>query len=507
MKEETGFPEEKKLGPQFADLMIDKAPQYANRIFYSLGFLAAVSFIMLVISGVVELFFGSTWWLTNPVGVFFRSVHLWSSQAFVIFMLLHLIVVFCTMGYRGPRKITWVIGALMFMTAITETEFGYALRGDFSTQWRALQGADFFNGSGLGWWINPLNTVNIIGMHVAIVPFIIFALLSLHYILVRFLGLATPPKADHPYKIEKANHTMLFLRGGVVAVVILILAVLLPSPYVKVVTLKEVASTDPNLFATTLVGEFGRLQQIGTGDNAQTLTTGYSDNIDPYTWNTRKVYIDGPWASLTATGQVPNLLAPIEKMTPAQQKQLINDAIDFFGDNKGKVTEAQDPLITVVKDLTKMAATGYYDKALRGEGELGDETYALRLMADLGVLDSYAHKMGIKTSQMGMLKEEKPDMNLPGGRAEWQPAFADPSKIPPIKLARPVPPGAWWLAPIGIMDGTILKTDDNGDRDGAYILGLLGLILLAIPFIPGVNRLPVVLGLYKFFQKKPKEDK
>ncbi len=476
MRNANDAPEEKKVGPQLAGLMIEEAPHYANRFFYSLGFLAATCFILLLITGVVEVFFGPTWWLTKSGGVFFRSVHMWATQGFVVFIILHLIVVFCTMGYRGPRRITWVLGALMFFLVLGETEFGYALRGDFSTQWRALQGADLYNGAGIGWWINPLNTLKILGLHTAIVPLVLLGILVIHYALVRFLGIAHPAKRDVPVRVEKANHVALFLRGAAVVVVVVVLAIILPSPYVKPVTLQEVAKSDPKLFAQTLVGEYGRLEQIGEDPDARTLTTGYMDSIDPYTFDTRKVYVEDPYASLIASGKVSDQLGPVDKLSDDAQKKLVTDAVDYFGDNKGNVKESGNALITVASQLTALAATGYYDTALRGYGDTGDNTYHLRLLSDLGVLEDQASKLRMMTEQWGMLREEAK------GR-----------------------PGAWWLAIIGVLNHTVLANDDNGDRDGAIILGVLVLILLAIPFIPGVNRIPVLLKLYKPFQAPPRE--
>ncbi len=475
MTQDDKLPEEKRLGPQFARLMIEEAPHYANRFFYSLGFLAATSFVMLIITGIVEVFFGSSWWLTKPAGVFFRSLHLWSTQAFIIFILLHLVVVFCTMGYRGPRRVTWVLGVLMFFFALVETELGYALRGDFSTQWRALQGADFFNGSGLGWWINPLNELKVFGIHIAIVPLIIIALLSLHYALIRFLGIATPPRPEIEYRVEKANHVVLFLRGGAIVLLIVVLAVLLPSPYIKAVSIAEVAKSDPNLVAQTIVGEFGRLDQIGKDPDSRALTTGYSDNIQPYTYDTRSVYVDEPWKQAVATNQGADELAAVEAPPADDQKKLVDGAVDFFGDNKTGVKEADNKLIDIAKRLTNVAASGWYDSALKGMGQPGDSTYQLRFLADLGVLEDKADKLHMLTEQWGMLREEE------GGR-----------------------PGAWWLAPIGLLNKTVLAQDDNGDRDGALILGILVLILAAFPFIPGLNRIPVLLRLYALFQRKPK---
>jgi hypothetical protein len=139
------------------------------------------------------------------------------------------------------------------------------------------------------------------------------------------------------------------------------------------------------------------------------------------------------------------------------------------------VKESGNPLISVAKQLTSLAATGYYDSELKGVGEVGDNTYHLRLIADLGVLEDQASKLRMMTEQWGMMREEE------RGR-----------------------PGAWWLAPIGVLNHTVLAKDENGDRDGAIILGILVLILLAVPFIPGVNRLPALLRLYKPFQRKPR---
>ena len=68
-----------------------------------------------------------------------------------------------------------------------------------------------------------------------------------------------------------------------------------------------------------------------------------------------------------------------------------------------------------------------------------------------------------------------------------------------------LPPGAWWLAPLGVLDNTVLKNDDNQDRDGAEILGVLMLLLVAFPYIPILNDLPEKLGFYKFFWKDTAE--
>src|SRR5690348_11441325 len=98
------------LGKGIEAIMLDKVPSYGNKIFYSLGFLSMTAFLVLIASGVTMSLFGPGWWLTNPFGVYARSVHLWATQAFVLFILLHLLVVFLTSGFKKPRRLTWMLG-------------------------------------------------------------------------------------------------------------------------------------------------------------------------------------------------------------------------------------------------------------------------------------------------------------------------------------------------------------------------------------------------------------
>jgi quinol-cytochrome oxidoreductase complex cytochrome b subunit len=218
------------LAKALNDTMIKEVPQYGNKFFYSLGFLSMISFVILIASGTIMVFYGPTWWLTSDFGGYIRSVHLWATQAFVLFILLHLLVVFFTSGFKKPRRLTWMLGVLMLFVVLMETEFGYALRGDFSSQWRSLQGADFYNGSGLGWWLNPLNYKQIYGIHIVVVPLVLLGMLFVHYLLVKVLGIAKPYRKDITAKTVPANHTLLFMRGGSLIVVVLGLAIILPSP-------------------------------------------------------------------------------------------------------------------------------------------------------------------------------------------------------------------------------------------------------------------------------------
>lgn len=448
-------------------IWLEDVPSYANKFFYSLGFLSMICLILLFATGVILVFQGPDWWLTTPLGTFVRSIHLWSVQAFVVFVILHVLIVFLTGGYRAPRQFVWVLGALMSFAALMEAEFGYVLRNDFSSQWRSLQGADLYNGSGLGHVINNLNYAQIYGIHVIIIPFIILGLLFLHYALVRLRGIAKPYKKDFPYRMVKANHTVLFVRGLVLVGLIILLAFLFPSPLIAPVTIKQIATQDSSLMAKTLIAEIDHSSDTAT----------YMDTIDPYQFDTKKVYIDAPYSQLlTLQPTMNNMLASFSAETTATQKANLKTANDYF-DKGGKIITTgniKNPVIPLVSTLTRMAQSGLYEATLRNEQETGfNPTYALRFLSDTGVLEDQATKLTITTPQFGMLREEKGLL----------------------------PPGAWWLAPLGIMDNTILQNDDNQDRDGAIILGTLMLIFIAFPYIPFLNRLPDLLGIYKYIWK------
>ncbi len=445
--------------------MIKNVPSYGNKFFYSLGFLSMISFVVLIITGLIMVFYGPTWWLTSTAGGYLRSIHLWATQAFVLFIILHLLVVFFTSGFKKPRRLTWMLGVLMMFVVLIETEFGYALRGDFSSQWRALQGADFYNGSGFGALLNPLNYKQIYGIHIVVVPLAIIGLLSLHYLLVRVLGIAKPYRTDTEIKTVPANHKLLFTRGGVLIAMILVLALLLPSPYIKPTTIQQVAQQDPYLFGKTLAAEFDRSSDTAT----------YLDNIDPYTYDTRSVYIAAPYEQYLQTqANKTDKFKAFTSETPSVQTQQLADANLYYGKDKpGPNMPPESPVMSVIGSLTKMAQAGLYEPALSaansGNGAADGSTYTTRFLADTGVLESKATALNITTDQYGMVREETGNT-----------------------------PGAWWLFPIGLLNHTVLANDSNGDRDAGIIFGSLLLTMLAFPFIPYLNQLPDKLKVYRY---------
>ena len=460
------------IGKALEATMIKDVPSYGNKFFYSLGFLSMISFVMLIVTGLLMTFYGSNWWLTSGLGAYTRSIHLWATQAFVLFMLLHLMVVFFTSGFKKPRRLTWVVGIVMLFVVLAETEFGYALRGDYSSQWRSLQGADFYNGSGIGRWINPLNYKQIYGIHIVIIPLVIIGLLLLHYLLVRVLGIAKPYRKDVSARSVPANHRLLFMRGGVLIVLILALALLLPSPFIKPTSIESVAKQDPFLFKKTLIAEFDGSSNTAT----------YVDNIAPYAFQTKTIFIEMPYYKFTQTQtNITDQLRVFNAESAGVRDQQLKEASSYYSKDKPSGNLAISPVTLVVDSLTTMAQSGLYESAINSavyRDHFSDgSTYVLRFLADTGVLEEKATALNITTDQYGMIREES-------GHA----------------------PGAWWLSPIGLLNHSILSGDNNADRDASIIFGSLLLTMVAFPFIPYVNQIPDKLKVYKLIWHEKKHN-
>ena len=468
MDENQGSPKEERANAfktLIGKVYFHRVPSYGNTTFYSLGFLAPTCLTVLVVTGITLAFMGQTWWLTNPWGIYVRSVHLWTVQAFIIVLLAHILVGFMTSGFRPPRRMVWVFGATIFCLVLIQTEFGYGLRGDFSSQYRAVSGADFWNGAHLGYWLNPLNYTQAFALHVAIIPFAIFALFIAHYLLEHTYGIARPYRKDVPYTMVAANHRILFLRGGVLVALILALAALFHSPYVAPVRIADVARKDPGLMMTTLLAEFDRTSDTAT----------YFDSIDPYTFDTRQVYITAPYEQYILDNGNQDAWAAFEN-EPADLQQADLQQAEAYANatDTSAFASSTNPVIVMLNTLVPMAQGGLYESLLNQENPTANNTYVLRFLDDTGALHAKAASLDMSTAEWGMAKDETGSV---------------------FKL----PPGSWWLLPLGMINSAFgLLSNPYGDRDAAVILGLIMLLFVAFPYIPYVNRLPKLLHLAPF---------
>ncbi len=186
------------------DLLPDRLPEYVHSYVYFFGVLTLASFLTLVLSGIVLVIFGPTWWHISAFGHFVNSVHFWAVQTFFFFMVLHLWAQFFMAAWRGGRAVNWVSGVVLFLVSILTAFTGFLSQQNFDSQWVALQGKDAFNALGVGGFFNILNFGQIYGLHIVLLPLLLAALIGLHLYLVRSKGVVTP--IDDPLAPNEGAH-------------------------------------------------------------------------------------------------------------------------------------------------------------------------------------------------------------------------------------------------------------------------------------------------------------
>src|ERR1051326_3598720 len=71
-------------------LLPGRQPAYPPSWVYVFGVATLAALGLAIVSGFVIAIGGTDWWHVNPVGHFFNSMHLWSVELFMAFMVIHL---------------------------------------------------------------------------------------------------------------------------------------------------------------------------------------------------------------------------------------------------------------------------------------------------------------------------------------------------------------------------------------------------------------------------------
>lgn len=106
---------------------------------FCLGGFSFLAFIILIITGVILLFyyqpgdkaFASLSEIDSalPYGGFIRSLHFWAGQMMVISVFLHMIRVVWAKAYQPLRELNWITGVVLFGLTVILDYSGYLLRG------------------------------------------------------------------------------------------------------------------------------------------------------------------------------------------------------------------------------------------------------------------------------------------------------------------------------------------------------------------------------------------
>jgi ubiquinol-cytochrome c reductase cytochrome b subunit len=173
-------------------LLPDEQPAYVGSWIYVFGVLTLGAFIVVLISGGIIALEGPAWWHVSNIGHFVNSTHLWSSELFLAFMVVHLWGKFFMAAWRGKRAMTWITGAVAFVASIGTAFTGYLSQQNFDSQWIAAEAKDGLNSVGVGAFFNVLDFGQMLMWHIVLLPLVVGLLTVLHVLLVRRHGVVPP---------------------------------------------------------------------------------------------------------------------------------------------------------------------------------------------------------------------------------------------------------------------------------------------------------------------------
>jgi quinol-cytochrome oxidoreductase complex cytochrome b subunit len=513
------------------DALPTRMPVYVDSVVYLFGATALMALAWIVISGVVLTLGGPSWYHTNSVGRFANSVHFWSVQLFFLGLVLHFVTKFFLGAWREGRWLTWVVGGLLLGLGVFTGLTGFLLQTNWDAQWIATQAKDAMNAAGIGAFFNTMNTGQVLTLHVAALPLAIAALLGFHIFLIRRDSPVRPyddrPKGAIAGSAEtrvlaadaagageadlagSGRRTRENLRGiplkpydllregfivfGLAAVVVLALAIFVGAPDYPTVTGENVATKQPLAYLKTTVGillgnENSALAGYGPPYQNDSSAAQHLGPIAPATWFGATRPIDPAQdlvlAPLARVAQINPVyaqpLAEFKGATPAQQQSWLNtydkalDTAVISGDTVALPAGDYGPVEAMMNGMLGLGRAGLLEGALAAGGN-GFAPFSFDYSKQLSYFavappyfDTATHLVQQGNPQWGIVHETG---NYPG--AWWLDAYQVWYEIPAIADA------------------------DNADLLVVTImLGLFALLML-LPVIPGLNRLPHGLKIYR----------
>jgi quinol-cytochrome oxidoreductase complex cytochrome b subunit len=177
-------------------LLPDTQPAYVGSWIYVFGVLTLAAFIVVLVSGGLLALKGPQWWHHSSTGHYVNSLHLWSVELFMAFMVIHLWGKFFMAAWRGRRAMTWITGAVCFIGSIGTAFTGYLVQSNFDSQWISTQAKDGLNSAGIGAFFNVLDFGQMLMWHIVLLPLVIGFVIGIHILQVRRRGVVPPLDID-----------------------------------------------------------------------------------------------------------------------------------------------------------------------------------------------------------------------------------------------------------------------------------------------------------------------
>ena len=184
----------RELPPE--QLLPETQPVYVASWIYVFGVLTLAAFIVVLVSGGVLALKGPTWWHRSSTGHYFNSLHLWSVELFMAFMVIHLWGKFFMAAWRGKRAMTWITGAICFLGSIGTAFTGYLIQSNLDSQWISTQAKDGLNAAGIGAFFNVTDFGQMLMWHIVLLPLVVGFVIGIHILQVRRRGVVPPMDID-----------------------------------------------------------------------------------------------------------------------------------------------------------------------------------------------------------------------------------------------------------------------------------------------------------------------
>ncbi len=495
-------------------LLPDRQPVYVASWIYVFGVATLAALAMVIVSGMSLAIGGPDWWHINPIGHFFNSVHLWGVELFMAFMVIHLWGKFWMAAWRGKRMLTWITGLVAFLISIVECFSGYLSQQNFDSQWIATNGKDAINATGLGTFFNLMNFGQMLMWHIVLIPLVLVTIVGAHILMVRVRGVVHPiqkrPHDRASRKALKVAESMTWkgptkrydiLKEGAIATIVVLMLVLglaavLSSPddppvtvasWAKIAPADFMATTASELAGTSETANYGppynngrkNVQKIGL---SWQLLTGVHQPID-----TAQTFVLSPLSKVAVSD--PTLAKAIKTYTSASSSQqkswdraykaaVVN--VSFTSGNP-VIPKANDgPVPELVKTELELAESGAIDADLLAQQPFYGTNYTkpLLFLEDGNYFSSIAKHQHLEGTQWGVMNETG---SYPGQPWLWLYAL-------------------WYQVP-GFSSST------NVDLIAIYLTTLATIILLAVPFIPGLRDIPKIIPIHKLIWRKYNHDK
>jgi len=495
-------------------LLPDRQPAYVASWIYVFGVATLAALGMAIVSGFVIALGGTDWWHTNPVGHFFNSLHLWSVELFMAFMVIHLWGKFWMAAWRGRRALTWITGVIAFLAAVVECFTGYLSQQNFDSQWISTNGKDAFNAVGVGAFFNLMNFGQMLLWHVVLIPIILIALVGAHVLMVRVRGVSHPlpaamPRASlsprawlsgarerravraaeaAPWRGPTRRYDIL-KEGAIASLVVLVLtfglASLLSSPDVPPVTVQSWVQVAPDDFLATAASELNGTSETATyGPPYNTNGSPQSEGFAPANWfgvtqpiNAAQTFVLSPLSKAAPSDPaLASALATYNGASPSLQLKWATNYANVvtkvrFVNGAPVVPAADDgPVPVMLASELTLARSGAIDADLLAQQPFygTDFTKPLLFLEDGSYFGNLATAMHLQGTQWGVMNETG---SYPGQPWLWL-----------YQL--------WYQLP-GWRNST------NLDLIAIYMTGLATLLLLFVPFIPGLRDIPRLIPVHR----------